>query len=55
MFATTIACQQVRDGRGLAGVFGVEETDGIDWIRWLISVVVAVILLCVGGALFRKS
>jgi uncharacterized membrane protein YeaQ/YmgE (transglycosylase-associated protein family) len=41
-------------GYWLAGLFGVEETDGIDWIRWLISIVVAVILLGVGGALFRK-
>lgn len=32
-------------GYYLAGALGVEDTPGIDWIRWLISVVVAVVLL----------
>jgi len=41
-------------GYWLAGVFGVAETDGPDWIRWAISIVVAVILLGVGGALFNR-
>ncbi len=41
-------------GYWLAGVLGVAETDGIDWIRWAISIVVAVILLGVGGSLFGK-
>ena len=31
-------------GYWLAGLFGVESTNGVDWIRWLISIVVAVIL-----------
>jgi uncharacterized membrane protein YeaQ/YmgE (transglycosylase-associated protein family) len=41
-------------GYFLAGLLGVDETDGIDWIRWLISVVVAVILLGVGRAIWPK-
>jgi len=41
-------------GYFLAGLFGMEQTDGIDWIRWLISVVVAVILLGVGRAVWPK-
>lgn len=41
-------------GYWLAGLLGVEETDGIDWIRWAISIVVAVILLGVGGSMFGK-
>ena len=41
-------------GYFLAGLLGVKETDGIDWIRWLISVVVAVILLGVGRAVWPK-
>ncbi|GAB2611166.1 GlsB/YeaQ/YmgE family stress response membrane protein [Pseudactinotalea suaedae] len=32
-------------GYFLAGLLGVESTGGIDWIRWLISIVVAVIVL----------
>lgn len=41
-------------GYWIAGLFGVDQTDGIDWIRWLISIVVAVILLGVGRAIFAK-
>ena len=41
-------------GYWLAGLFGVAETDDIDWIRWLISIVVAVILLGIGRALWSK-
>ncbi|MFZ5872782.1 MAG: GlsB/YeaQ/YmgE family stress response membrane protein [Actinomycetota bacterium] len=32
-------------GYYLAALLGVEETAGIDWIRWIISVVVAVVLI----------
>lgn len=42
-------------GYWLAGLFGVESTNGVDWIRWLISIVVAVILLGVGRAVFAKK
>ena len=38
----------------LADLLGVEETDGPDWIRWLISIVVAVVLLGVGRAVWPK-
>jgi uncharacterized membrane protein YeaQ/YmgE (transglycosylase-associated protein family) len=41
-------------GWWLAGLLGVAETDGVDWIRWLISIVVAVILLGVGRAIWSK-
>ena len=41
-------------GYFLADAFGVEKTDGVDWIRWLLSIVVAVILLGVGRALWSK-
>jgi uncharacterized membrane protein YeaQ/YmgE (transglycosylase-associated protein family) len=34
-------------GWWLAGLLGVQETSGIDWIRWLISVIVAAILIVV--------
>ncbi|HLV56767.1 MAG TPA: GlsB/YeaQ/YmgE family stress response membrane protein [Actinotalea caeni] len=32
-------------GYFLAALIGVEATDGIDWIRWIISIVVAIIVL----------
>ena len=41
-------------GWWLAGLLGVESTDGVDWIRWLISIVVAVVLLGVGRAIWSK-
>jgi len=41
-------------GWWLAGLLGVEETDGPDWIRWLISAAVAVVLLGVGRAVWPK-
>jgi len=41
-------------GYFLADLFGVEKTDGVDWIRWLLSIVVAVILLGIGRAVWPK-
>jgi len=41
-------------GWWLAGLMDVAETDGPDWIRWLISIVVAVVLLGVGRAVWPK-
>ena len=41
-------------GWWLAGLLGVDSTDGVDWIRWLISIVVAVVLLGVGRAIWPK-
>lgn len=32
-------------GYFLAGLLGVEDTAGIDWIRWIVSIVVAVLLI----------
>ena len=32
-------------GYWLAGLFGVAATSGIDWIRWIFSIVVAAILV----------
>ena len=34
-------------GGGVAGFFGVESTAGIDWIRWALSIVAAVIAISV--------
>jgi len=32
-------------GYYLAGLLGVRQTNGIDWIRWVISIVVAAVLV----------
>lgn len=42
-------------GWWLAGLLGVQETGGIDWIRWLISVIVAAILIVVYGSITGKK
>lgn len=39
----------------LAGLIGVQETDGIDWIRWLISVIVAAVLIVIYGSVTGKK
>ena len=38
-------------GYWLAGLFGVAATSGIDWIRWIISIVVAAVLVVAYGAI----
>ncbi|MDD7385064.1 MAG: GlsB/YeaQ/YmgE family stress response membrane protein [Actinomycetaceae bacterium] len=32
-------------GGWLSGLLGVQSTPGIDWIRWIISIIVAVVLI----------
>jgi uncharacterized membrane protein YeaQ/YmgE (transglycosylase-associated protein family) len=43
-------------GDWLARLIGVEETDGIDWIRHILQVVVAVVAIAIiGGIAGRRS
>jgi uncharacterized membrane protein YeaQ/YmgE (transglycosylase-associated protein family) len=37
-------------GYYLAGALGVEATSGVDWLRWIISIIVAVVLIAIYGA-----
>jgi uncharacterized membrane protein YeaQ/YmgE (transglycosylase-associated protein family) len=37
-------------GYYLAAALGVEATSGIDWLRWIISIIVAVVLIVIYGA-----
>jgi hypothetical protein len=37
-------------GYYLAAALGVEATSGIDWIRWIISIVVAAILVMIAAS-----
>ena len=41
-------------GAWLAGLFGVASTAGIDWIRWIFSVIAAMILINIFIAVKRK-
>ncbi|TNC18715.1 GlsB/YeaQ/YmgE family stress response membrane protein, partial [Georgenia sp. 311] len=34
-------------GYWLSGVLGVEDTEGIDWIRWAISIVVSILFISI--------
>ena len=42
-------------GYWLSGLFGVENTDGIDWIRWIISIVAAMIFISVYLGITNKK
>jgi uncharacterized membrane protein YeaQ/YmgE (transglycosylase-associated protein family) len=35
----------VQVGYWIAAALGVEETSGIDWVRWIISIIVAIVAL----------
>jgi uncharacterized membrane protein YeaQ/YmgE (transglycosylase-associated protein family) len=37
-------------GYWLAVQLGVEETNGVDWLRWIISIIVAIVLIVIYGA-----
>ena len=41
-------------GYYIAAGLGVEETDGIDWIRWLISIGVAAVAVMVAATLYGR-
>lgn len=43
-------------GWWIAGLFGVEDTSGVDWLRWIISIIVAVVLVAlVAGFMGRNQ
>ncbi|MGI8613372.1 MAG: GlsB/YeaQ/YmgE family stress response membrane protein [Nocardioidaceae bacterium] len=37
-------------GYYLSGALGVKDTPGIDWIRWIISIIVAAVLVMIASA-----
>ena len=39
----------------IAGEFGVAATKGVDWMRWIISVIVAAVFVAAASALTGKS
>jgi uncharacterized membrane protein YeaQ/YmgE (transglycosylase-associated protein family) len=42
-------------GYYVAGALGVDKTDGIDWLRWIISIVVAAVLVIAASTLTGRS
>jgi uncharacterized membrane protein YeaQ/YmgE (transglycosylase-associated protein family) len=42
-------------GYYVSGALGVKETPGIDWIRWIISIVLAAILVVIASTLTGRS
>lgn len=42
-------------GYYLAAALGVEATKGIDWVRWIISIVVAAVLVVVAATMTGRS
>lgn len=42
-------------GYWLAGLFGVAATSGIDWIRWIFSIIVAAILVVAYERIMGRS
>ncbi|MFZ1288079.1 MAG: GlsB/YeaQ/YmgE family stress response membrane protein, partial [Candidatus Phosphoribacter sp.] len=42
-------------GWWVAGLIGVQSTSGVDWLRWLISVVIAAIGIVIYGSVTKKA
>jgi uncharacterized membrane protein YeaQ/YmgE (transglycosylase-associated protein family) len=42
-------------GYYVAAALGVKETNGIDWIRWIISIVLAAILVMIASTLMGRN
>lgn len=42
-------------GWWLAGVLGVQSTSGVDWIRWIISIIVAAVLIVIYGSVTGRK
>jgi uncharacterized membrane protein YeaQ/YmgE (transglycosylase-associated protein family) len=42
-------------GQWLAGLFGVEDTDGIDWIRWIFSIVASIVFIAIYLGVTNKN
>jgi uncharacterized membrane protein YeaQ/YmgE (transglycosylase-associated protein family) len=42
-------------GYWIAAALGVEKTNGIDWIRWIISIIVAVVLVAITAGIMGRN
>jgi uncharacterized membrane protein YeaQ/YmgE (transglycosylase-associated protein family) len=42
-------------GYYISGALGVKDTNGVDWIRWIISIIVAAVLVVAASSLTGRS
>lgn len=42
-------------GYYVAGALGVDDTDGIDWLRWIISIIVAAVLVVAASTITGRN
>ncbi|MBK6440571.1 MAG: GlsB/YeaQ/YmgE family stress response membrane protein [Actinomycetales bacterium] len=42
-------------GWWVAGLLGVQSTSGVDWLRWIISIIIAAVGIVGYGAVTKKS
>jgi uncharacterized membrane protein YeaQ/YmgE (transglycosylase-associated protein family) len=42
-------------GYYVSGALGVDETDGIDWLRWIISIILAAVLVIAASTITGRS
>jgi uncharacterized membrane protein YeaQ/YmgE (transglycosylase-associated protein family) len=42
-------------GYWIAAALGVEETDGVDWIRWIISIIVSIVLVAITASIMGRN
>jgi len=42
-------------GYWIAGALGVSHTNGVDWIRWIISIIVAMVLVGITAAILGRN
>jgi len=42
-------------GWWIAGLLGVQVTSGVDWLRWIISIILAAVGIVAYGAVIKKA
>ena len=41
-------------GWWIAGALGVQETNGVDWLRWIISIIVSMVLVAITASFMAR-
>jgi uncharacterized membrane protein YeaQ/YmgE (transglycosylase-associated protein family) len=42
-------------GYWIAAALGVDKTNGVDWIRWIISIIVAIVLVAITAGIMGRN
>jgi uncharacterized membrane protein YeaQ/YmgE (transglycosylase-associated protein family) len=42
-------------GYWIAAALGVDKTNGVDWIRWIISIIVAIVLVSITAGIMGRN